>query len=169
MNLWTFLSLCFIKQRKIHCGHWSAQKWSTAACDGCYNVLYHWIVKFFFCNVNILKYCNRWCWHERYIVKDEWVTAIAGQVYRSWLILMKCLYCKLLNLHLFMHYNEEHRAMIHNWLNMCITCVIYNLEQSHTCLIHLCLFAFYLDRIIYLFIGFRVCTSNNCLYWYVFC
>lgn len=111
-----------------------------------------------------MKYCNRWCWHERYIVKDEWVTAIAGQVYRSWLILMKCLYCKLLNLHLFMHYNEEHRAMIHNWLNMCITCVIYNLEQSHTCLIHLCLFAFYLDRIIYLFIGFRVCTSNNCLY-----
>lgn len=114
-----------------------------------------------------MKYCNRWCWHERYIVKDEWFTAIAGQVYRSWLILMKCLYCKLLNLHLFMHYNEEHRAMIHNWLNMCITCVIYNLEQSHTCLIHLCLFAFYLDRIIYLFIGFQVCTSNNCLYWYV--
>lgn len=67
-----------------------------------------------------------------------------------------------------MHYNEEHRAMIHNWLNMCITCVIYNLEQSHTCLIHLCLFAFYLDRIIYLFIGFQVCTSNNCLYRYVF-
>lgn len=66
-----------------------------------------------------------------------------------------------------MHYNEEHRAMIHNWLNMCITCVIYNLEQSHTCLIHLCLFAFYLDRIIYLFIGFRVCTSNNCFYRYV--
>lgn len=114
-----------------------------------------------------MKYCNRWCWHERYIVKDEWFTAIAGQVYRSWLILMKCLYCKLLNLHLFMHYNEEHRAMIHNWLNMCITCVIYNLEQSHTCLIHLCLFAFYLDRIIYLFIGFRVCTSNNCFYRYV--
>lgn len=51
---------------------------------------------------------------------------------------------------------------MHKLTQYLITCFIYSLEQSHTCLIYLCLFAFYLDKN-NLFIGFRVCTSN-CFY-----